>query len=209
MKRTFCLILAVALILAVVAGPLYSGVGDKGTGTGGSNPSQQWTVLTAAPASPVERQPYLADGVNWNPANISGTTPYWVLYCATCGTGSTAKYTALADIYGNLLIANKEPIVPGGTCSTSYTIDPSASTLFTLTLNGACAIGATNLAAGQSFMVRLTQSSTTAPTFTGGVFVWASGTAPTWSTTATKYDEFSCIVWSTSVVSCSGRVDVR
>ena len=101
-----------------------------------------------------------------------------------------------------------ETIVAGGTCSTSYTIDPTTGTMVTLTLNGACAISVTNLAAGQSFSVNLTQSSTTAPTFSG-TFKWPAGTAPTWSTAATKYDVIACASFDGTSLQCTGMIDER
>ena len=94
-----------------------------------------------------------------------------------------------------------------GTCSTSIDLDADYG-VHTLTLSGACAIGVTNLTAGESFTVRLTQSSTTAPTFTSA-FKWTAGTAPTWSTSATKYDDLSCVSYDGTTLSCGALVDVR
>jgi hypothetical protein len=102
----------------------------------------------------------------------------------------------------------KETVKANGTCSTSINLDPTLGGMHTLTLNGACAIGVTNLAAGQSFAVKLTQSSTTAPTFTSA-YKWPSATPPTWSTSATKYDVLSCYSDDGTALLCNGMVDVR
>ena len=102
-----------------------------------------------------------------------------------------------------------ETVIPGGSCSTSYTPNLNNGTMFTLTLSGACALNSpTGLAAGKSFTVKLTQSSTVAPTF-NAVYKWAAGTAPTWSVTATKYDVFSCASFDGSTLQCAGIIDAR
>jgi hypothetical protein len=102
----------------------------------------------------------------------------------------------------------KETVKANGTCSTSINLDPTLGGMHTLTLNGACAIGVTNLAVGQSFTVKLTQSSTTSPTFTSA-YKWPSATPPTWSTSATKYDVLSCYSDDGTTLLCNGMVDVR
>lgn len=101
-----------------------------------------------------------------------------------------------------------ETVKANGTCSTSISIDPTLGGIQTLALSGACAIGVTNLAAGQSFTLKLTQSSTTAPTFTSA-YKFPSATPPTWSTSATKYDVLSCFSDDGTTLSCNGMVDVR
>jgi hypothetical protein len=100
-----------------------------------------------------------------------------------------------------------ETVKADGTCSTSKAIDIALGSMHTLTLNGACAISFSNIVAGKLVSVKLTQSSTVAPTFTGAT--WAGGTAPTWSTSATKYDVFTCISFDGSTLQCQGFVDVR
>lgn len=101
-----------------------------------------------------------------------------------------------------------ERVVTGGTCSTSYTVNPATGGSITLTLNGACEIGVTNLTAGQGFTLYLTQSATTAPTFTSA-YKWALGTAPTWSATATKYDTVSCASPDGVKLICGAVIDAR
>jgi hypothetical protein len=102
-----------------------------------------------------------------------------------------------------------ETVVPGGSCSTSYTPDLTTGTMFTLTLNGACKINnPTGIAAGKSFTIKLTQSSTVAPTVDTD-YKFQTATAPTWSTSATKYDILSCASYEGTALQCAALIDVR
>lgn len=118
------------------------------------------------------------------------------------------KVETLAPKVNPTLTAPVETVVPGGNCSISYTPDLTAGSIFTLTLNGACQIANPTLAAGESFTIKLTQSATTAPTW-GNAFKWASGTAPIWSVSATKYDIVSCVSFEGTALQCAGIIDVR
>ncbi len=101
-----------------------------------------------------------------------------------------------------------ETVVAGGTCSTTYTVDPTTGTMFNVTLSGACSFAVTNLAAGHSFTIKITQSSTTLPTFTSA-YKWATATTPTFSNSATKYDMVACVSLDGTTLDCSAIIDVR
>jgi hypothetical protein len=101
-----------------------------------------------------------------------------------------------------------ERVVTGGTCSSTYNVNPANGSHITLTLNGACQIGVTSLAAGQGFILYLTQSSTVPPTFTSE-YKWQAGTAPSWSASATKYDVISCVSPDGAKLVCGAMIDVR
>jgi hypothetical protein len=105
-------------------------------------------------------------------------------------------------------IRNGESVVAGGTCISEYTINPTSGGMFTLTLNGACQIGAASLSAGQSFVLYLSQSATTAPTFSSA-FKWPGGVTPTWSTSAGKYDTISCASPDGVKLICGAIIDAR
>lgn len=51
-------------------------------------------VLSAAPSGPSTNQVALADGVNWDPLSVSGSTPYLVLYNGTSWVTAIAVPTA-------------------------------------------------------------------------------------------------------------------
>jgi hypothetical protein len=124
-------------------------------------------------------------------------------------SGTVVGTTGTQTLSGKTLTAPKETVVAGGTCSTSYTPDLSAGSMFTLTLNGDCTItNPSNLTAGQSFIIKLTQSGATAPTW-GTNYKWPAGTTPTWSTSATKYDAVACVSFDGTSLQCNGLVDVR
>ena len=137
-----------------------------------------------------------------------GTTRMTIDTSGNVGIGTTSPSSAL-QVNGTTTIKGfAETVVAGGTCSTSYAIDPTVGTMFTLSLNGACALSVSNLAAGQSFTVKLTQTSTTAPTFSAA-FKWPAGTQPAWSVAATKYDVIACASFDGSTLQCTSMLDVR
>jgi hypothetical protein len=105
-------------------------------------------------------------------------------------------------------IRTADNVVNAGTCSTSYNINVANGSQVTLTLNGACQIGVSSLLAGQGFILYLTQTATTEPTFTS-VFKWAGGSTPTFSTSATKYDTVSCASPDGVKLICGAVIDAR
>lgn len=133
---------------------------------------------------------------------------------SSAGLVKLASYTTAGilvnDSSGNVTssLGPVETVVAGGTCSTSYNVAPATGTMINLTLSGACAIGITGLAAGQSFTLKLTQSSTTTPTFSSE-YKWQSAVAPSWSASATKYDLIACASLDGTTLSCSALIDVR
>lgn len=132
-------------------------------------------------------------------APVSGTTKV----LTSGGTGANPTWSSTMNPVQFL-----ETVVAGGTCSTSYNVNPTNGSMINLTLSGACEIGVTSLAAGHSFTIKLTQSSTTTPTFTAA-YKWPSATAPSWSASATKYDIIACASFDGSTLQCNGIVDVR
>lgn len=131
------------------------------------------------------------------------------------GTFQACNGTAWASLFSGSSFTGQitttqviETVVAGGTCATAYNVNPTNGSMVNLTLNGTCAIGVTALATGHSFLIKLTQSSTVAPTFTAA-YKWPAATAPTWSTSATKYDMIACASLDGSTLQCNGLIDVR
>jgi hypothetical protein len=117
----------------------------------------------------------------------------------TAAQGNDSRITGALPANGGTVQSIKETVVTGGTCSTSYAINPANGTIFTLTLSGACQLTYASPVAGTSFMVKLSQSSTTAPTF-GSTLVFS--TTPAWSSTSGKVDRFACVCETSSYCGC-------
>ncbi len=190
--------------------------GASGTGTRLPNGTAGNTLSSAGGTSaPTWSALNLAGGANY----VSGVLPN---ANTTATDANTASTIVARDGSGNFTAGTVtathtgrvnstqvvETVVAGGTCSTTYTVDPTTGTMFNVTLNGACSFAVTNLAAGHSFTIKITQSATTSPTFTSA-YKWASATAPTWSASATKYDIVACVSLDGSTLDCSAVIDVR
>ena len=79
----------------------------------------------------------------------------------------------------------------------TVTFDMSVSNLHTVTLGGNRTLALSNVAAGQSFVLRLAQDATGSRTVTWFTTIkWAGGAAPTLTTTASKTDVFGFICTS-------------
>jgi len=118
-----------------------------------------------------------------------------VAYSSLTGTPSTftpAAHThAAGDITSGTLAAARLPIVleqtqAVGNSGTSTTLALTTGSVQTVTLNGNCTLTMPTATAGASITLILTQSGTFTATFTG--VLWAGGTAPTITATASKRD---------------------
>ena len=119
-----------------------------------------FTPLAAAPSSPVADAWYLADGVNWNPdTSNAGGVPYWVTYCATCGAGSTPKYTAFMDDHGNLLTTGVDDSL------VTFSFDGGGSAIPTSNTKRCKRIHSAATIKGYSLLMSVSSSSTFAVTF--------------------------------------------
>ena len=92
----------------------------------------------------------------------------------------------------------------GSACSTSYNVNPVNGKIQKLVLSGACAIGVTSLVAGQSFIIKLSQTASTQPTFTSA-FKWPANTTPTFSTT-TAFDTINCFSYDGTYLNCTASI---
>jgi hypothetical protein len=128
---------------------------------------------------------------------------------ATTPPGAADKLLILQGGAARLIApTGLETVVNAGTCSTTYNVNPANGGTILLTLNGACQVTATSLAAGQSFILYLTQSGSTAPTFSDA-FKWPNGSPPVFSSSATKYDSISCASPDGLKLICGAIIDAR
>jgi hypothetical protein len=130
---------------------------------------------------------------------------------------SATFYSILADKTGtNLIVFNQNPtlsnptvtnytesVVSIGNSGTSKTISLTSGTFQTVTLTGNCTFTMPTATAGKSFILKvMSGTGGFAATFTG--VRWSGGTAPTITTTASRYDLVSFVAdgsaWSGSIL---------
>lgn len=101
--------IAVSAILGLVdltdladgTGTNYSILKDDGDGTYTFIDYFLLPIRTSAPGSPVANAMYLADNSSWDPATVTGSVPYYVVY-------DGASYIAMWDVDGNYLLSSIE-----------------------------------------------------------------------------------------------------
>lgn len=158
-----------------------------------------FTMASANVTNLTESQPVVTDSLK-NLASVSYPT-----FLTNLGALPLSGGTLTGDL---TIKGLHETVVAGTTCSTSYNVNPTNGTGVNLYLNGACTIGSTNVATGDSFTIYLTQLGTTAPTF-GSEYKWVNGTVPTFSTTATKDDTVVCSAKTSTKLICGALIDNR
>lgn len=117
---------------------------------------------------------------------------------------STASPLATLDVNGGAYCR----VTVGGTQSAGGTYTPNFQTSCSVTLTfgaGNLTIAnPTNLTAGHTYQIALTQDATGSRTVTwGGDFKWAGGTAPTLSTAAADTDIISCWASTATTLDCT------
>lgn len=148
-----------------------------GNGTG--------TVLFVAPGT--TGNVLVSNGLTWTSnAAVAGGFPL------TLGNTSIAASSTTSSV-GNLTLANTtvtlytESVVAIGNSGTSKTLDLTSGTVQTVTMTGNCTFTMPTATAGRSFILIV---STGAGGFTGTFtsVKWPNNTAPTLTTTATRWD---------------------
>lgn len=134
------------------------------------------------------------------------------------GSGAVSVATAGTDYAGvataNTFTAGQATTpVTGGTVTGTVTPDASAANDWTYTLGatGMTMANPTNLRAGQTVNLFLTQDGTGSRTITtwGSAYRFAGGTEPTLTTTAGALDMVSCRAVSSTVLVCGVALDVK
>jgi len=134
----------------------------------------------------------------------------------TAALTGKVKNLACANVSGSACTASAnaftagQSVTPtaGGTQSAGGTYTPNFGTSNSVTLTfgaGNLTIAnPTNIAAGQAYVIALTQDATGSRTVTWGAdYKWAGGTAPTLSTAANAKDVISCWTDTASTVNCT------
>lgn len=148
-----------------------------GNGTG--------TVLFVAPGA--SGNVLVSNGTTWT-SNAAASSGFPI----TIGNTSVAASSTTSSV-GNLTLSNTtvtlytESVVAIGNSSTSKTIDLTSGTVQTVTMTGNCTFTMPTATAGRSFILIV---NTGAGGFTGTFtsVKWPSNTAPTLTTTASRWD---------------------
>jgi len=148
-----------------------------GNGTG--------TVLFVAPGA--SGNVLVSNGTTWT-SNAAASSGFPI----TIGNTSVAASSTTSSV-GNLTLSNTtvtlytESVVAIGNSSTSKTIDLTSGTVQTVTMTGNCTFTMPTATAGRSFILIV---NTGAGGFTGTFtsVKWPSATAPTLTTTASRWD---------------------
>jgi hypothetical protein len=142
------------------------------------------------------------DDATGNHLNYDTTT-----HAFSCGVTVPAN-TAKLDVNQSFTKGQAVTPVTGGAQSAggTYTADFANSNSVTLTFGAGnlTIANPSNVKAGQSYVIALTQDGTGGRTVTwGSNFKWASATAPTLSTGASAKDIISCFADTTTTINCT------
>ena len=175
--------------ISSVSGPITAAQG----GTGQTSLTANNVVLGNGTGTVL----FVAPGTTGNVLVSNGTT--WISNAAvaggfplTLGNTSIAASSTTSSV-GNLTLANTtvtlytESVVAIGNSGTSKTLDLTSGTVQTVTMTGNCTFTMPTATAGRSFILIV---STGAGGFTGTFtsVKWPNNTAPTLTTTATRWD---------------------
>jgi hypothetical protein len=159
----------------------WTGTVDAGNVTGLA------TVATSGSYANLDDLPTLFDGEFSSLTSIPTTLSGYGITDAA----ATSHTHGAGDITSGTLAAARLPIVleqthAVGNSGTSTTLALTTGSVQTVTLNGNCTFTMPTATAGASITLILTQGGTNTATFTG--VLWAGGTAPTITATASKRD---------------------
>lgn len=136
---------------------------------------------------------------NSGASNFTLTLPAVTDTVATIGTSQT--WTAGQAVTPDTS-ASCGTISSGGTATPNFANSNSCQITMTST-GGLTVANPTNIKAGQTYIITLTQSVSGSGSVTwSGDFKWAGGTAPTLSTAGGDRDDVSCYAFSTSALDC-------
>ena len=121
---------------------------------------------------------------------------------------ATADDIAKTDVAQSFTVAQRGSISALGVQTSTVTLDMNTSNYFSLTANGNITIAnPTNLTAGQAGAIIVTANGNYTTSF-GSQWRFASGTAPTLSTTAGKVDRLDYVVQSSNTIHTIATIDL-
>tara|TARA_B100000519_G_scaffold97630_2_gene84925 strand:- start:4384 stop:4962 length:579 start_codon:yes stop_codon:yes gene_type:complete len=121
---------------------------------------------------------------------------------------ATAADIAKTDVPQSFTVAQRGSISALGVQTSTVTLNMNTSNYFSLTANGNITIAnPTNLTAGQAGAIIVTANGNYTTSF-GSQWRFASGTAPTLSTTAGKVDRLDYVVQSSNTIHTIATIDL-
>ena len=121
---------------------------------------------------------------------------------------ATAADIAKTDVPQSFTVAQRGSISALGVQTSTVTLDMNTSNYFSLTANGNITIAnPSNLTAGQAGAIIVTANGNYTTSF-GSQWRFASGTAPTLSTTAGKVDRLDYVVQSSNTIHTIATIDL-
>ena len=180
------------------------------------------------PASPVDSSDIASGAVANTDLAVGAVTTHSIaagaIDAGDIGTGAVSANTMLAtgvvtahataadiaktDVAQSFTVAQRGSISALGVQTSTVTLDMNTSNYFSLTANGNITIAnPTNLTAGQAGAIIVTANGNYTTSF-GSQWRFASGTAPTLSTTAGKVDRLDYVVQSSNTIHPIATIDL-
>ena len=180
------------------------------------------------PASPVDSSDIASGAVANTDLAVGAVTTHSIaagaIDAGDIGTGAVSANTMLAtgvvtahataadiaktDVAQSFTVAQRGSISALGVQTSTVTLDMNTSNYFSLTANGNITIAnPTNLTAGQAGAIIVTANGNYTTSF-GSQWRFASGTAPTLSTTAGKVDRLDYVVQSSNTIHTIATIDL-
>ena len=145
------------------------------------------------------------DAGDIGPGAVSANT---MLATGVVTAHATAADIAKTDVAQSFTVAQRGSISALGVQTSTVTLDMNTSNYFSLTANGNITIAnPTNLTAGQAGAIIVTANGNYTTSF-GSQWRFASGTAPTLSTTAGKVDRLDYVVQSSNTIHTIATIDL-
>ena len=180
------------------------------------------------PASPVDSSDIASGAVANTDLAVGAVTPHSIaagaIDAGDIGTGGVSANTQLAtgvvtahataadiaktDVPQSFTVAQRGSISALGVQTSPVTLDMNTSNYFSWTANGNITLAnPTNLTAGQAGAIIVTANGNYTTSF-GSQWRFASGTAPTLSTTAGKVDRLDYVVQSSNTIHTIATIDL-
>ena len=156
----------------------------------------------------VTRHSIAAGAIDAGDIGTGGVSANTQLATGVVTAHATAADIAKTDVPQSFTVAQRGSISALGVQTSTVTLDMNTSNYFSLTANGNITIAnPTNLTAGQAGAIIVTANGNYTTSF-GSQWRFASGTAPTLSTTAGKVDRLDYVVQSSNTIHTIATIDL-